>query len=213
MDTQPVETTLYSLKESVPEPAQRRSSQRHLSLLRVGTLVIGNRRELCLIRNVSAGGMMIRAYSHIAVGTRVSIELKHGEPVSGITRWRDGENVGVSFDAPVDILSLITPPQGGPPPRMPRMEVSCTVSLRQDGTVHRAKALNISQGGLCAESQADLKVGAEVIISLNGLPPMPALVKWHDAGLYGVGFNRMLALSELVAWLQQYQQQPRRANG
>lgn len=214
MKNQPVETTLYSLGESVPEPRQRRASERHLSLLRVGALVIGDRRELCLIRNISAGGMMIRAYSQIAVGTRVSIELKHGEPVSGSIKWLKGEMTGISFDAPVDIVSLIAPSEDGPRPRMPRIEVACSVSIREDGQVHRGKIINISQGGICAECAAELQPGDKLVMTLNGFAPLPAVVKWRDGDLYGIGFNRVLALSELVAWLQQqHAQQRRRAAG
>ena len=55
MDQQPVETTLYSLSESPPPAPDRRTDERYLSLFRVGTLTIGDRRELCLIRNMSAG--------------------------------------------------------------------------------------------------------------------------------------------------------------
>ena len=71
-----VETTHYSLSASPPASPDRRTGERHLSLLRVGALVIGDRRELCLIRNISAGGMMIRPYSTVAVGTRVSVEVR-----------------------------------------------------------------------------------------------------------------------------------------
>jgi hypothetical protein len=114
----------------------------------------------------------------------------------------------------VDVLSLIAPPENGPRPRMPRIEVHCSLSIREDGQVHRGKALNISQGGLCAEFVADLRLGEKLVITLNGLPPLPAVVKWRHAQQYGIGFNRVLALSELVAWLrQQHPQQPRRAAG
>jgi hypothetical protein len=58
-----VETTVYSLSADTPQCPDRRSDQRYVSLLRVGALVVDGRRELCLIRNVSAGGMMIRPYS------------------------------------------------------------------------------------------------------------------------------------------------------
>jgi len=58
----PIETTLYSLGDA-PPPAQaeRRDGDRTLTLFRVGSLMIGKRRELCLIKNISAGGMLIRA--------------------------------------------------------------------------------------------------------------------------------------------------------
>ena len=60
MEEQPVETTLYSLSDRTPDPVERRDGERYLTLFRVGTVMIEDRRELCLIKNISAGGMMIR---------------------------------------------------------------------------------------------------------------------------------------------------------
>src|SRR5262249_45077328 len=55
---EPVET-IYSIAATAPTQPDRRESERYLSLLRVGSIEVGGQRELCLIRNVSAGGMMI----------------------------------------------------------------------------------------------------------------------------------------------------------
>ena len=54
MDEEAVETTVYSLAEAAPAAPERRTGERHLSLLRVGAMQIGDRRELCLIKNISA---------------------------------------------------------------------------------------------------------------------------------------------------------------
>jgi hypothetical protein len=209
LNEQPIETTLYSLGASAPAPVQRRASERHLSLLRVGSLIIDDRRELCLIRNISAGGMMIRAYSPIQPGSRVSIELKQGEPVSGTAEWARDENVGVSFDAPIDVIGLISTSNSGPRPRMPRIQVHCTAWVREDATVHRAKALDVSQGGVKIVSSGEIPVGAKVIVTMYGLAPIPAVVRWKDGQAYGIAFNRALGLPVLVAWLQDQEQQNR----
>jgi hypothetical protein len=211
LDEQPVETTLYSLGSGTPEPEERRSGERHLSLLRVGALMIGDRRELCLIRNISAGGMLIRAYSKIEAGTRLSIELKRGEAVRGVARWTKDECVGVSFDSPIDVLAIISNADEGQRPRMPRIEVQCTAWVREDGTVHRMKASNISQGGVRVEGRVELPVGADVIVTLNGLDPQPGVLRWSDGSSYGITFNRVIPLSDLVAWLQDQREQPRAA--
>jgi len=207
LEEQPVETTLYSLGSATPEPEERRTGERHLSLLRVGALMIGDRRELCLIRNISAGGMLIRAYSKIEAGTRLSIELKQGEALSGVARWTQDECVGVSFDSPIDVLELISSSNDGQRPRMPRIEVHCTAWVREDATVHRMKASNISQGGIRIDGNAELAVGADVIVTLNGLPPQPGVLRWQERSSYGITFNRVIALSDLVAWLQQQREQ------
>jgi hypothetical protein len=117
LDEQPVETTLYSLAAAPRALPERQSSERFLSLLRVGTIVIGHRRELCLIKNVSIGGMLIRTYSGIASGTRVAIELKQGEPIEGTVLWHKGEMVDIEFDEAMDVLALIFSSADGQRPR------------------------------------------------------------------------------------------------
>ena len=210
MEEQPVETTIYSLAASAPPQPDRRSSERFLSLLRVGAIVLRNRRELCLIRNISAGGMMIRAYSPIAVGTPLSVELKQGDPISGIVQWTEGGLTGVAFDEPIDVLALLAPPEEGPRPRLPRIELDCTAWVRQDAEVIRTRAINISQGGIRVETTATLTIGGDVVVTLPGLTPAAGVVKWSHDGAYGIAFNRSLVLSELVHWLKDQQQEERR---
>jgi hypothetical protein len=187
-------------------PKRRPRAKRHLTLFRVGVLTIGDRRELCLIKNISTGGMLVRAFSEIAVGTELSIELKQGETVVGRAQWVDEESVGVCFDRPIDVHSVISLPQEGPRPRMPRIEVDCFATIRDGATVVRAKAVNISQGGLQVRSSVELKPRADVMVSLTGLPPEPAVVKWKDGDIYGISFNRVLSITQLVAWLQARQE-------
>ncbi len=182
LDEQPVETTLYSLNDTVPEGPDRRTGERHLSLLRVGSLTIDGRRELCLIRNISAGGMLIRAYCDIAAGTRLSIELKHGEPIVATAKWSRDECVGVSFDQPIDILALLASSEHGPRPRMPRVEVDCMAWVRVGSVVHRTRAVDISQGGLKIEFRGELPPKAEVVVSLTGLDPCHGVFRWSAVG-------------------------------
>lgn len=210
MEHQQVETTIYSLARAVPTRPDRRSGERYLSLLRVGAILVEGRRELCLIRNISAGGMMIRPYSTIPVGTRLSIELKHGNPLKGIVRWVENGLIGVAFDEAVDVIGLLAPNAGGPRPRLPRVEVDALLSIREDGNVIRARALNVSQGGICIESPAELSPQGDIVVTLPGLAPAAGVVKWKSGNSYGVGFNRALPLAELVAWLRDQQEQEQR---
>jgi hypothetical protein len=200
-----VETTLYSLSADAPTQPDRRHGERYVSLLRVGALIIEGRRELCLIRNVSAGGMMIRPYSAIAPGTLVSVELKHGEIMSGIAQWSDRGLIGISFDAPIDVLALLNPADTDSRPRMPRIELSCSVRLHHDGKSALARVVNISQGGICLATRADLRIDGDVVVTLPGLSPAAGVVKWTDGDQYGVGFNRVFPVDELMAFLREQQ--------
>jgi hypothetical protein len=174
-------------------------------------MMIGDRRELCLFKNISAGGMMIRAYCPIEPGTRISIELKHGEAVTGSALWAQGDLVGVTFDQPVDVLGLLSASADEPRPRMPRVEVDCTAWVREGAIVHRTNAVNISQGGLKVEAVRPLTIGADVTVTLSGLSPCAGIVCWSDHGFYGITFNRVLALSALVGWLKEQRERIRAA--
>ncbi len=201
LDEQSVDTTLYSLSDTAPKPGDRRDGERLLTLFRVGSINVGDRRELCLIKNISAGGMLIRAYSLLEPGAPVSVELKRGEPIAGRVSWTRDDNVGIAFDSQVDVVALLADSMEGPRPRMPRIEVRCIAQVRQDGAVCAMRARDVSQGGVKLESEKPLAIGGDIVVTLPGLPPVAGIVRWHEAGCYGVTFNRLLALSELVGWL------------
>ena len=103
---------------------ERRDGERYLTLFRVGSLMVENRRELCLIKNISAGGMMIRPYCKLEAGRPVSVELKRGEQIPGTVNWVRDDSAGVTFDQPIDVVELLATSMEGPRPRMPRVEVA-----------------------------------------------------------------------------------------
>ena len=205
MDIQPVETTLYSLSDAAPAPAadtDRREGNRHMTLYRVGSILLEARRELCLIKNISAGGMMIRLYCSIADETPVTVELKSGQPISGRISWTRDHHAGVAFDQPIDVIDILSSTMDGPRPRMPRIEANCDATLRDGANSLRVRACDISQGGMKIECEASLAQGADVILSVPGLPPQPAVACWTEGRFVGITFNRLLPLGELVEWLK-----------
>ena len=205
MDIQPVETTLYSLSDAPPAPAadcDRREGQRHMTLYRVGSILVEDRRELCLIKNISAGGMMVRLYCSIGEGTPVTVELKSGQPVNGRISWTRDHHAGIEFDETIDVIDILSTSMDGPRPRMPRIEARCHATLRDGANMLRVQACDISQGGLKIRCETVVAPGSDIIVSLPGLEPQPGIACWNDNGCIGITFNRLLPLAELVAWLQ-----------
>lgn len=202
VEEQPVETTLYSLSDRAPDPVERRDDERYLTLFRVGTVMINDRRELCLIKNISAGGMMIRPYCKLAIGDLVSVELKRGEQIAGSINWIRQDSAGIEFKERIDVVELLATSMDGPRPRMPRVEVRCIASVRQGANVYGMRAHDVSQGGVKVESERELMVGGDVLVTLPGLPSKEAVVRWKEGRAYGITFRRLIALSELVEWLR-----------
>ena len=73
--------------------------------------------------------------------------------------------------------------------------------------MHRAKTVNISQGGVRVITAGQLPLGEELVVTLVGLSPIAATARWKDGDQYGIGFNRSLALPVLVTWLREQQDQ------
>ena len=206
MESAPVETTLYSLSDAPPPPDDRREGERHMTLYRVGSLSIGDRRELCLIKNISAGGMMVRAYCTVAEGTPLTVELKCGQPIPGVASWARDGFLGISFDRPIDIVDILATSIEGPRPRMPRIQLDRFVTLREGASIYRVRLSDISQGGMKVITDTPFEPDSDVIVTLPGIAPQPAVVRWADGQAMGVTFNRMLSLPILVEWLSEQRQ-------
>lgn len=197
----PIETTIYSMSSAPPSKDDRRSGERHLTLFRVGSIRLDGRRELCLVKNISAGGALVRAYCQLGTGFEVQLELKEQQAIAGRICWVRGTDVGIEFNDPVDVIDLLKSSDEGPRPRMPRVEVRCIAFIREGAASNRATVSNVSQGGLSVECENPLTVGSDVIVSLPGLPPRGGLVRWAEGNRYGISFNAILPLAGLVEWL------------
>jgi hypothetical protein len=165
-----VEETTFSFSNEAPRPPERRRDQRHMTILRVGTLFLEGRRELCLIRNISAGGLMAHIYSRVAIGDRVAVELKTNHRIEGEVSWVEGSNVGISFDEQIDVEEILASHSGlenGWRPRLPRVEVDRLATLRVGSEVYGVSTRDISQGGVKIEIDREFEGGEEVVLTLD----------------------------------------------
>jgi hypothetical protein len=197
-----LETTSISLGDEAPSPSDRREGKRHLTLLRVGAMTVDGRRELCLIKNISAGGMQIRPYCALTEGAALIIELKTGMAVPGKVTWIDGANAGIEFDEPVDVIDILAPSDSGPRPRMPRVQIECYATVRDGAAVHRLRVCDVSQGGVKLEGNVAIDPSSDLAVTLPGLPAQAAALRWSSGGYIGLTFNRLMALPDLVEWLR-----------
>ena len=205
MNGHPPETTLLSLASKMPRRPDRRDDERELSLLRIACLLFDDRRELCLIRNVSAGGALVRTYSMVDAGRPVAIELKQGESVSGVVRWSQGNLIGVMFHHLVDVTQLLADSCDWPRPRQPRVEIRAPVWLQQSGKKLIGQSIDLSQGGLKVRTRLALEPTTDVQVEIGGLPPLQAICRWACRDSYGLKFQDPIALKTLVRWVREQQ--------
>jgi hypothetical protein len=200
-----VEETSISLSLKTPAPPERRQGQRHLTILRVGALIVDGERELCLVRNISAGGVMAHVYRELPVGTRVAVEIKNDEPLAGKVVWADDANVGIAFDTKIDVPDLLATSKilgDGKRARRPRVSIDRMAKVRCGATVFFAHARDISQGGVKIDTDQKLPVDADVVVTLEGFRALPGVVRWQGERQCGISFIQVIPIQELCDWLR-----------
>jgi PilZ domain len=199
------EETIFSFSTEAPKPPERRQGLRNLTILRVGALIVDGRRELCLIRNISAGGMMAHVYSVLPVDKEVQVELKTNEGIPGRVLWMEESNVGVEFHQPIDVAEMLASHaalENGWRPRLPRVEVDCLGELRIGSATYPVNTCDISQGGVKIELDRAIPKGSDAVLVFEKLRPVHGVVRWYHEGQAGIGFNQVIPFHELMAWLR-----------
>ena len=196
--------TTFSLSTEVPRPSRRGESGR-VTILRVGSLVLDGSRELCLIRNISAGGVTAHVYSVLDVGRRLAIELRADQTIEGEVAWIDNSNIGIAFDEPIDVEEMLASQsldQDCWQPRPPRVEIDRLATLRAGAIVHGVSTRDISQGGVKIETDQVFESGQPVVLTPDRFRPIQGVVRWYRDGLCGISFNEVVPFHELMRWLK-----------
>jgi len=185
------------------EQPDRRQGQRLITILRVGKMICARNQELCLIRNISEGGLMAHVYSPHEVGDRVVIELKSDQCVAGTIRWVQGDNVGIIFDEKVDVSEVLRNRSldDGRKSRAPRLEVRGYARLRIGAETWRVEVSDLSQGGAKVKVDDYLPVDEDAVITIDGLRPIKTVIRWQEGDYVGLEFLPIIPLEELVQWL------------
>jgi hypothetical protein len=182
---------------------ERRHGRRHVTVLRVGKVVREHGDEICVIRNISAGGVMAQLYSPAKLGEKVIIEFKSGRRLAGDIRWVRGQDAGVQFEDEIDIVRFLAGEDdiaGGFGPRAPRLGVGMPAVMRCGVRVHPVTVCDISQGGLKFRAIESTAEGQKLVFRIAGLPPLAGTVRWRDPLYAGISFDTPLALDVLARW-------------
>ena len=199
----------------LPEPTERRDGARHIAVMRVAKLHTANGEELCLVRNISAGGLMAHIWSKLAAGNRVAAEFKSGSIAEGKVVWRRENRIGMQFDQLADVPMVLggdEDPAPGFQPRAPRVAVAVKGRLRCGARYFAIDVHNISQGGVrvaCDDAELDDRIeSGPIVLSIAGLPPLEGTVRWHGDGLAGIAFNASIPLDTIGRWIAENQRLP-----
>ena len=196
--------TIYSLSGEVP-PVDDDAGADDAGLWS-GALTVGSIRQVCSIRKLSAGGAIVQVDGPVTPGERLDLELMTGEQLVGTIAWQRGSEVGLRFDAPIDVFAVIAQDivsQPGERRRMPRVELVVQALLETQAGTELVTTRDISQGGAKLDVPFQLKVEERVLVTLDGLAPQPGVVRWSTEHIAGIAFLPELRWQELMIWLKE----------
>ncbi|HYD13832.1 MAG TPA: PilZ domain-containing protein [Allosphingosinicella sp.] len=179
-----------------------------------GALTVGSIRQVCSIRKLSAGGAIVQVDGPVIPGERLDLELMTGEQLGGTIAWQRGSEVALRFDEPIDVFAVIAQDivsQPGERRRMPRVELVVQALLETQQGTELVTTRDISQGGAKLDVPFQLKVEERVLITLDGLPPQPGVVRWSTDHVAGIAFLPELRWQELMVWLKERRRRKREA--
>jgi hypothetical protein len=200
-------STAVSLDHPALASTERRLDKRHLAVLRIGKIIAATREDLCMIRNISGGGLMAHVYGPLAVGQPISVEIKNGHVLTGSVAWADCRNMGMQFDERIDVLQFLANEQfdlmKGQIPRNPRLRTNADVLIRRGAHYVHARVADISPGGARVTEGDAFDAQDDVVMTIAGLPARAGTVRWRRDGHAGIGFHEPTPFDVLARWAAQ----------
>jgi hypothetical protein len=187
--------------------AERRHDARHIAVMRVAKLHTRHGEELCLVRNISPGGLMANIWSDLRIDDPLTAEFKSGHRAAGKVVWRRENRIGMQFDEEADLAAVLggdEDPAPGFHPRAPRINIAARGRLRCGARYYAVDLRDISQGGAritSADPDVWEKIDGAIVLSVTGLPPIEGTARWHDASNAGLAFNIPIPLDTIARWI------------
>ncbi|MGL4312412.1 MAG: PilZ domain-containing protein, partial [Sphingomonas sp.] len=182
----------------------RREGQRHISVFRVGRLVVDGQDQLCVVRNISAGGMKIECNSPPATHLRVRVDLRSDRCLEATVRWSRAREAGLAFDAPIDVAEILREERLSirrQQPRAPRFVRSGHVRIMAAQRIIDGELSNISINGIAVRTEEKLARDEPVIAVIDGLGATHAFARWSNGSEAGFRLNSPLSYRALAEWL------------
>ena len=199
--------TTFVMGETLPWPDDAPAAGAH-GPLDASVIHSSGARLDCSIRRISSLGATLRGRNLTPAGQELAIELATGHRPAATVEWVNGEEAGIRFRQPVDMLALINRTLVSQPIErrtMPRVELRCAVSVKCGENFVPAVLRNISSRGLQLEGEILPLAGAYIAVQIEGLVVPPGEVAWRKDNVAGVELFEELSWTSLMPWIRESQ--------
>lgn len=185
-------------------PADQRRDPRQTLMLRTAKVVCQSGEYVCLVRDISAGGVGLRFFHDVPEEKRIFLELANGALYPIERCWADSAEGGYRFAAPVNLEQFLAEASLFPH-RPVRLRLKVPVLLTVDGHDCRAMLADVSRSGAKVIADRQLPEQAFVRFDAVGLPLRFGHVRWRKDHDHGIVFQDALGLAELARCLHALQ--------
>ena len=136
------------------------------------------------IRDLSYGGCRIDTAAPLVRGEKLALNVIRRGTIPAVVRWRNGHGVGLSF-------AIDDAPRREKPRKVSRFTLTSEIVVRRAGRRNQAVTISdLSRFGCCLTFVDPPRAEEWIWVSLPGLSPIEARVRWVDALRAGIEFAR-----------------------
>ena len=206
VETGPTAPQPAESKSVLPDPnatgatgiEDRRADMRVMTVCRLVKIITSRCEGLARCRNISNGGVNLEMHMPANLHDRVTVGFSPSVEIDGQFVWIDGCDSGVSFDAPIDCISVLRETSlSNPGARAPRLKTALPASLAYEGGQCGSLINDISLQGMCVTHDGALYPGLNVRVMTADGRERRAMVCWTRDGLAGLQLLDRFRLEEL----------------
>lgn len=179
-------------------PEQRSAERAPLAVLRAAKLVTQAGEYVCMVRDVSTGGVRIQMFHAVPADDHAFLELGNGEVYPMIRVWTRDRQAGFRFPTPIDVAAFIAE-AGKYPRRAIRLRIRRPGLAYSGGIVRNITLRDLSQTGASFSCRDYLALFQPLVLSIDGLPECSGWVRWRQGQDYGMVFEATCRLDQLAA--------------
>ena len=193
--------------QALIERRQRPYERKTITVRWVAKIICKHGQSLCLIRNISDGGVMVNVFFNHRVGEKVTLELKNAHSLKGDIVWIDDDCVGVRFPEKVNINAILGSAlhrEAHMQPRSLRVDTHGTAVINTGECSYICELVNLSQTGIRLILPGPMMPRGDIVIAINGLGDRLATVRWQNGVCTGLSFVSPIPLMKLIKWLNHH---------
>ena len=188
---------------------EQRRAPRFALVLRTARLLADGREYLCVLRDISASGVKIRLFHPLPRYEALELEFEDGLRHRMEVVWCVDDHAGLRFAETVDVSAVLDARRVRRPRRQMRINVAEPVTLVAGAGTVAGRITNLSQQGVCLETEATLCLRERLRLTSDLLPEMVCTVCWRRKPRYGLVFETGFKLDELARLLERLQETKR----